>query len=190
MNRRSQKTRNEITRVFLGLLAEKPLKSITVKEVAERADVTRATFYSHYDDIYDLLEKSRAEAVAHIVGLLDKSIPEGSFMDFMIDFFSYFENREETFSLILGENGDMSFLVNTLHELRTHKDELIVGHEDEFFNGPIDKQMNEYQFIYLSGGLLHILTEWLSHENRISVEEIATIAAKFVEATCLVDIRK
>lgn len=192
MNRRSLRTRNDITQVFLELLAEKPMKNITVKEVADKADVTRATFYSHYNDIYDLLNQARAEAVGHIVTLLDKSIPEGSILLFMTEFFSYFEDSEETFALIFGENGDLSFLITALQEVRERKDSLIKQYGiGEFGTGHIesfDERLNEFQFIYLTGGVLHILTRWLSQKDRISVDEIAAITTRFVENTFLVDI--
>ena len=39
------------------LMREKPINKITVKELCERADVNRSTFYAYYTDIYDLNKK-------------------------------------------------------------------------------------------------------------------------------------
>lgn len=52
---RIRRTRNYIQEAFQALLAEKSFKSISVREITERADVNRATFYAHYADKYDLL---------------------------------------------------------------------------------------------------------------------------------------
>ena len=41
---------------FLELLEQKPVNKISVKEVCERAELNRATFYTHFNDCYDLLE--------------------------------------------------------------------------------------------------------------------------------------
>ncbi len=43
--------------------AKKPLEKITVKELSELALINKATFYSHYNDIYDLSEQLEKEAV-------------------------------------------------------------------------------------------------------------------------------
>ena len=48
-------TKNAIKEAFLSCLEEKPVNQITVKEICERAQLNRATFYAHYRDCYDLL---------------------------------------------------------------------------------------------------------------------------------------
>jgi AcrR family transcriptional regulator len=52
---RVRRTRGYIQGAFRELLNEKGFKSITVREITERADVNRATFYAHYADKYELL---------------------------------------------------------------------------------------------------------------------------------------
>lgn len=42
---------------FLDLITERPLDKITVQDIADYCCVNRNTFYYHYDNIYDLLEK-------------------------------------------------------------------------------------------------------------------------------------
>ena len=39
----------------------KPVNKITVKEICERAELNRATFYAHYSDCFDLLESIEEE---------------------------------------------------------------------------------------------------------------------------------
>ena len=55
-DRRVRRTRAQLRRALTQLLAEKELRSITVRELTDRADVNRGTFYAHYRDIYDLME--------------------------------------------------------------------------------------------------------------------------------------
>lgn len=43
-----------IRKAFTELLAEKPLQSISIKELCDHAGIHRSTFYTHYKDIYDL----------------------------------------------------------------------------------------------------------------------------------------
>ena len=53
---RVRRTRKLISQAFAGLIAEKGFQSITVQDVADRAEVNRATFYDHFEDKYDLLD--------------------------------------------------------------------------------------------------------------------------------------
>lgn len=55
---RIKRTRGYIREAFTELLADKSFKSITVKEITEKAEVNRATFYSHYEDKYALLHET------------------------------------------------------------------------------------------------------------------------------------
>lgn len=41
---------------MLELLKKQSISKITVKELCEKADVNRATFYNHYYDIRNVLE--------------------------------------------------------------------------------------------------------------------------------------
>ena len=46
-SRRTQYTRRALRDALIELLADKPLARITVRELCERADVNRSTFYAH-----------------------------------------------------------------------------------------------------------------------------------------------
>lgn len=61
MDLRVKKTRNSIVNAFLQIRAKKPLERITVKELADLAEINKATFYLHYKDIYDLSEQLENE---------------------------------------------------------------------------------------------------------------------------------
>ena len=50
------RTKNAIRRSFIELLAERPFDKISVRDIAERSEVTRNTFYYYYTDIYALAE--------------------------------------------------------------------------------------------------------------------------------------
>ena len=47
MDLRQKKTLAAIRTAFLELLGKKPLEKITVKELAEKAQISKATFYLH-----------------------------------------------------------------------------------------------------------------------------------------------
>ncbi|MEM7131500.1 MAG: TetR/AcrR family transcriptional regulator [Chloroflexota bacterium] len=56
-DRRVKRTQQMLQQAFMELVVEEGFNSMTVQILAERAMINRATFYRHYDDIYDLAEK-------------------------------------------------------------------------------------------------------------------------------------
>lgn len=67
MDLREKKTKRNIKDAFLQLRAHKPLERITVKELSEIAEISKATFYLHYKDIYDLSEQLQDEIIQKIL---------------------------------------------------------------------------------------------------------------------------
>ena len=53
---RVKRTRKLLERAFFELLAERGFQAITVQNIAERAEVNRATFYAHFDDKFALAD--------------------------------------------------------------------------------------------------------------------------------------
>ena len=49
------------------LRSKKDIEQITVKEIAEKAEISKATFYLHYKDIYDLSDTLGIEIVENIL---------------------------------------------------------------------------------------------------------------------------
>ncbi|WP_093856294.1 TetR family transcriptional regulator [Tenuibacillus multivorans] len=48
---------------FIDLSGKKEFKDITVKDITTEAMINRATFYYHFEDIYDLLHKALSEVL-------------------------------------------------------------------------------------------------------------------------------
>ena len=63
MDLRTKKTQRSIREAFLQLRGKKPLERITVKELTELAEISKATFYLHYQDIYDLSDRLQQEVI-------------------------------------------------------------------------------------------------------------------------------
>ena len=64
---RVRKTREAIHRAFQELICEKDYDQITVKELAQRAQINRKTFYLHYDSLDELLGELQEELAEHFI---------------------------------------------------------------------------------------------------------------------------
>lgn len=72
MDVRQQRTKRSIVNAFLSMRSERQLEKITVRELAERAEIHKATFYLHYHDVYELSEQLEKEVIDRILdGLSD-----------------------------------------------------------------------------------------------------------------------
>ncbi|NHA41178.1 TetR/AcrR family transcriptional regulator [Staphylococcus schleiferi] len=63
MDRRVRKTKTAIKNAMITLLKTEKLDKITVNQIADVADINRATFYQHYLDKYDLLDQIEQEMI-------------------------------------------------------------------------------------------------------------------------------
>ena len=71
--RNSIRTKKMIREAFAEMIGEKKmLASISVSELAERADIAKSTFYNHYDDVYAVAEEMMREMMEKLNGILDE----------------------------------------------------------------------------------------------------------------------
>lgn len=66
MDRRVRRTRDALGDALVALMHEKPFHEITVQQVLDRADVSRATFYTHYRDKDDLFLSDLEDFLEHM----------------------------------------------------------------------------------------------------------------------------
>jgi len=57
------RTRKLIMDAFIELSTKKDFKDITIKDITTNATINRATFYSHFIDKFDLLDKVLSESI-------------------------------------------------------------------------------------------------------------------------------
>ncbi|HIV67955.1 MAG TPA: TetR/AcrR family transcriptional regulator [Candidatus Butyricicoccus stercorigallinarum] len=74
-DRRIRRTKRLLRQALAELMNEKEFKDITVKEITDRADLNRGTFYFHYTDTYDLREKIEDELVRDFKAVISSYSP-------------------------------------------------------------------------------------------------------------------
>lgn len=167
-NQRYQDTRKKIETVFQELLQEKRLQEITVSEICRLAGIHRTTFYGHFLDTYDCMEKligeMYTEMMEHFVGEKEARLEEG--------FLWLFEFVREHRSLFLGfieishENPNYQGLPTLLEQ---HKEEMVRQMD----------YMSEEELLYhqefFSAGLLAMIRRWLLRGCVESPEDMCRI---------------
>jgi AcrR family transcriptional regulator len=74
VDRRVLRTKRAIRNAFAALLSQKDIDDITVRELAEAADISRKTFYNYYTGVYEVLDEIENEisnAFCHALANMD-----------------------------------------------------------------------------------------------------------------------
>lgn len=71
------RTKKNIREVLIDLLEKRSFGAITIRDITEQAQINRTTFYRHYEDKYDLLEKVISEILEDFEKTQDTSKMEG-----------------------------------------------------------------------------------------------------------------
>lgn len=106
------KSISSIKQAFLCLCETKDVRKITVREIIDGANVSRGTFYAHFQDVYDLKEKTETEIINQIFSqaqskdIIDAiNSPYPVIYDILT---SFYKNRENIKKLI-GADNDYGF---------------------------------------------------------------------------------
>ena len=120
LDRRTRRTKANLEEGLLQLMETKSINSITVRELTEKVDINRSTFYLHYTDIYDMIDQMEQELIDGFYDELDRNREERTTEEDVYHFMEkavakLLENRRRIL-ILCGENGDHTF-INKLAEV-------------------------------------------------------------------------
>ena len=169
-DRRTRKTKKAICEAFAELLVEKELHKITVKEIIEKADISRVTFYNHYLDVYDLHDKFEESLMLEMASLVLEleSVPYSEVFSKIIGYVN--ENRA-AFKMVFSPNGTnkMRFrlgnlLEGVLRQLYLEENEDAAGDRNA-----------DYMIYYRAQGIILVIQKWVLDDFRESADVITGI---------------
>ncbi len=159
-NKRYKETEAGIQDAFLTLLERKQINDISVKDICSVARISRPSFYSHYDDINDLIIKLEYEKSYHISTILAKPNPLTN-NDF-INYLSYIkENKNFYIAYFKCENN--------LHISQHIMQQYITVNQRS-----ITPELRYYMLFFMAG-LKAVVFDWLSGNCVEPIEQISEI---------------
>ncbi len=172
---RTRVTKMLIRKAFTDLLRQKPIQSISIKELCTHAGINRGTFYAHYTDIYDLLDKMESDMMKDFLEalkpLLDLDEKDLTPLKITTSIFQCLKDNADLCTVTLGPFGDKEFAARLINIGR----EKCVETYMRFFAGATPKQI-EYYYAFVSSGCIGLLEKWLSEGMAASAEEMASMA--------------
>ena len=112
-DRRVRKTKKAMTEALAALLEKKPLNEISVREISEIADINRGTFYLHYRDIYDMVERLQNEIFEEFNQIVDQHEPKANseeLFPMLVELMNLLSENASLAKVLIGKNGDAAFV--------------------------------------------------------------------------------
>lgn len=168
VDRRTLYTRMLIREALYELLKDKHLAQISVKEICERADINRATFYRNYMDIYDLYEKLEEELTSS--SFADGNIEAGRYKLLEIVYENQFFYREFFESRL-----ESRYIKEVIDKMYNQMKELLIS------RGTYDERTFHISYQYNYHGVIGVIKEWLLAGCPEKPEEFGEIIYSIVE---------
>jgi AcrR family transcriptional regulator len=182
-NKRKTASKQEIKLAFTRLIHEKGFEGLTVMEIAREAGINRGTFYTHYIDKYDLMDKLEMETINDLKAILLRPnvgdvndplelIPYPLILEALI----YVKQDFDFISALAGPGGDPQFVAmikGILSELIESKISQSTELEFKKENLPED-----YALEILLSSIVAIILLWNKKGGTESPEDIATMVFK------------
>ena len=185
-DRRVKRTKKLLADALAALMKQKPLKSITVRELTELADLNRGTFYLHFKDVYDLAEQIENEIfdrLNEIIADFDSSknetleVMESSqtLRFFLTRLFELLADNADMAQSLIGVNGDPAFIKKLKSRLEQRS-------YSTLYNAlPKDRRGDRaYLFSFIEYGSIGICETWLNSGMCETPGAMAEITEKFI----------
>ena len=163
--------RNRFTRMNLGeaiiaLMQKKDYDKITVSEIAQKAGVSRMTYYNYFETKEDVLSNYLEEIVLQYVEESDLRADIGVMLEYKHILFSLeYLDQYASFFLTLSKAGFYSTIIDAVND---------------FMYKEFKNTVNIYELYCYAGALINLFIKWEENRDEMSAEEVAQIISKFL----------
>lgn len=179
-DRRIRRTQKMLKESLVELMREKDFKNISVKDITDRADLNRGTFYLHYTDTYDLLQKMECEILKDFQDMINNhhAFKSDTLLPVLTPVIHYIEENAEICK-ILFENSSSNDFVNQFHTLIYKNGTEIIKERYPDAN----QDALSYFFEFVTYGLTGVIKQWIDTGMEQPREKLAEIADKAIMGT-------
>jgi AcrR family transcriptional regulator len=180
LDRRVRRTRRRLRDALIELILEKGYESITIQEITDRADLSRATFYLHYENGKDeLLASSLEEMFDELMESVQDMVYQQSLEIDEKDppsllAFKHVAEYSKLYKSLLGDKGVTSVIYRTLNYIARISQKQLEGIKAEH---NIDKTPVPIEVAaqHNAGSLFSMVSWWLENDMPYTPEEMARI---------------
>ena len=172
---KTDQTKRDLREAFWRLYTTQPFEKITVGQVCELAGYNRGTFYLHYHDLPEMLESIECEllqgmtdCVESCMRRLKRDSSKVSCIAACKDVVLYYERNREHIAVLLGEQGDPSFVYRLKENLKPLWREYVIDTSSTRSDGELDLLLE-----YTLTGTLFMISRWLANPGTMSARQLA-----------------
>jgi AcrR family transcriptional regulator len=177
---RARRTRQLLRETLIELTMERgEFQSITIKDIATRAEVSRTTFYLHFKTVDDLLFETMREQYMQIFARVhepDVGLDIASGEDF-----KHVEENADFYRVMIGENGSPAFVNRVRSFLAQANVEWMQEHLPTEQESPIPIEMVGY---FMAGAQIGIIAWWLKQNEGADFNPSAEVMGKMAATCC------
>lgn len=170
-DRRARRSRKLLKQGLLELLREKGFSRISVRDITERMDLNRSTFYLHYADTTDLMRSLEKEILSEIQQLVDAHMQEtvegNSLRPVFEPLLDYVVANRETCAALFEAGSGSEFLPGLRGVVYQNGLQLIRARYH-----PINEEQLAYLFNFAAFGLIGLLKAWFDREMELPKEDL------------------
>ncbi len=169
-DRRVAKTKRAIYRALAELLSERNIDDITIRDIADIADINRKTFYNYYSGIHALLE----EVENNIVRSFETALRETDFRKALNDPYIVYEKLNAILNSNLEFYGHLISMKNNAGLIRKVGDLLKEKTREAVIEQlPDIEDKADIILDFVFSGMLAVYQSWFFSENRPSIESVS-----------------
>lgn len=155
------RTRQLIRDAFVELLQELKLEKITVNRIAERATINRVTFYLHYRDIPDMIDRLAEDMINEINAILkDIPNPPGFNMQILIKMLEHIAENSKFYKVLLASKRIPAFT----ERLMKLMSDFITSRMDKLEGSSTLKVQPDIAIWYGSSAIIGTIVFWLRND--------------------------
>lgn len=159
-NRLIRETDEKIIRAVYQMMTQeqRPIGKITVREICERTGIHRSTFYAHYLDVYDLVERVEERMSRLLTEAFFRRLDSGaSARDCFVEVFAFIREHREFYLYYLSESKKFGILQLTWDTIRARYDAVA----DPTHFGARSQEEMEYHGAFFLSGMTAMVRMWL-----------------------------
>ena len=176
--RSTLRTKRMIRRAFAELLREKKsLESITVRELTERADLAKSTFYNHYADIYAVAEEFEGELIQSLSQVLDEIKVDHAteYSVYIHRVIEFLKINETLYRGVIGSS-DVRFFIEKLKLIISKK----IFEENTALPFSQDKAERYVQIRFLTNAFVDTMVDYFTGTLELSLDQVGEIMLSFL----------
>ena len=183
---KNKKTKQLIQQSFIEILETQAFDTIKIGDITKKANINRGTFYLHFQDKYDLLDKMEQQLFEELGIHIDKLQSTYAFnqtfektqVHLAMTLFSFIQMHAQMLRVFLSGQGRAGFHFRFREAFTKKVHANLAANESikQYLNVPMD-----YFLSFITSAFLGLIEQWVHNDLNKTPEEMTQIYISIIE---------